>query len=111
MDTETLNSKLYQKMFAEQVAFVQQLKDLPPAEILNHAYEYSIREDILLSLEYNDLSSKQAQALLRMEQPLQAVFNAWENHESHHMEEMWDMVESCADQKARQNKDKNTLAR
>ncbi len=28
----------------------------PPEEILKHTYEYTVREDILMSLENNDLS-------------------------------------------------------
>ena len=42
------------KMFAEQEQFRDWLLSQPPAEILNHAYEYTVREDILMSLEYND---------------------------------------------------------
>lgn len=55
MINEERNTALYQKMFAEQESFRDWLKGQPPEEILNHAYEYTIREDILLSLEYHDL--------------------------------------------------------
>ena len=41
----------------------------PPAEILNHAYEYTVREDILMSLEYHDLEDSQARALLNLTSP------------------------------------------
>ena len=50
MTNEERNTALYQKMFAEQENFRDLLKSQPPEEILNHAYEYTIREDILLSL-------------------------------------------------------------
>ena len=56
MTQAVLNTQLYQKMFAEQEAFRAELMQLPPGEILQKAYEYVCREDILLSLEYNDLS-------------------------------------------------------
>lgn len=59
MTNEEHNTALYQKMFAEQETFRDWLKDQPPEEILNHAYEYTIREDILLSLEYHNLSDAQ----------------------------------------------------
>ena len=104
MDSEALNTALYQKMHAEQIAFVQSLKHLPVAEVLDHAFEYTTCEDILLSLEYNDLSPKQAEALLKMEHPLQAVFEAWENHESSHMSELWNMIEKRADEEIRAGK-------
>ena len=64
MTNEELNTRLYEKMFAEQEQFRDWLLSQPPAEILNHAYEYTMREDILMSLEYNDLEDSQARALL-----------------------------------------------
>ena len=84
-------------MFAEQERYRQHLLTLPPEEILDSAYEYTIREDILLSLEYNDLTNKQCQVLLKSEHPLQDTFNAWEHHESPHMEEVQAVIEAKAD--------------
>ena len=52
MNTETINTQLYEKMFAEQERYRDWLLHQPPEEILNHAYEYAIREDILMALEY-----------------------------------------------------------
>ena len=40
------NTALYEKMAAEQDKFRDWLKTQPPEEILNHAYEYVVREDI-----------------------------------------------------------------
>ena len=40
------NTALYEKMAAEQDKFRDWLKSQPPEEILNHAYEYAVREDI-----------------------------------------------------------------
>lgn len=65
MTQAVLNTQLYQKMFAEQAYFKDLLLTQTPEEVLNHAYEYTCREDILLSLEYNDLSPRQAKALLK----------------------------------------------
>jgi len=62
-DTE-LNSKLYEKMSAEQDRFRAWLMDQPPADILNHAVEYSVREDILMEMEALELPDDQARALL-----------------------------------------------
>ena len=61
MNTETINTQLYEKMFAEQERYRDWLLHQPPEEILNHAYEYAIREDILMALESRDLSFMQAQ--------------------------------------------------
>ena len=45
------NTALYEKMAAEQDKFRDWLKSQPPEEILNHAYEYTVREDILMAME------------------------------------------------------------
>ena len=49
------NTALYEKMAAEQDKFRDWLKSHPPEEILNHAYEYTVREDILMAMEELDL--------------------------------------------------------
>ena len=62
-DTE-LSSKLYEKVSAEQDKFRAWLMDQPPADILNHAVEYAVREDILMEMEALELPDDQARALL-----------------------------------------------
>ena len=59
---------------------------------MNHAYEYIVREDILLSLEYNDLTDAQAEALLSSPAPLADVYKELDYVESSHMEEVWSCV-------------------
>lgn len=97
MTNEERNTALYKKLFAEQEKFRNWLKDQPPEEILNHAYEYTVREDILLSLEYHDLSDAQADALMKSPSPLADVFQDFEKRETDHMETIWDCMESRAD--------------
>lgn len=96
MTNEELNTRLYEKMFAEQEQFRDWLLSQPAAEILNHAYEYTMREDILMSLEYNDLEDSQARALLKSGKPLKQIFERWENKETSHMENVWDTVQEQA---------------
>ena len=93
---EELNTTLYKQMFAEQEQFRDWLLAQPPQEILNHAYEYVMREDILLSLEYNDLTDAQAAALLTSPSPLADVYAEFDKLESSHMEEIWSCIESRA---------------
>ena len=98
MTNEELNTALYQKMFAEQEQFRNWLITQPPNEIIKHCYEYVMREDILLSLEYNDLSDKQAKALLKSPTPLGDVFKKWEGWETGHMRDIWECVECRANE-------------
>ena len=42
MKPNDLNTALYEKMAAEQDKYRDWLKSQPPAEVLNHAYEYAV---------------------------------------------------------------------
>ena len=97
MTNEQWNTTLYKQMFTEQEQFRDWLLAQPPQEILNYAYEYVMREDILLSLEYNDLTDAQAAALLSSSSPLADVYAEFDKLESSHMEEIWSCIESRAD--------------
>ena len=96
MTNEELNTALYKKMFAEQKAYKDWLLSQPAEEILRNAYEFVMREDILLSLEYNDLSDRYATVLLNMDKPLAAVFSKLEHSDSPHMEHVWECVRQRA---------------
>ena len=92
MTNQEWNTTLYKQMFAEQEQFRDWLLTQPPQEILNHAYEYVMREDILLSLEHNGLTDAQAAALLSSPAPLADVYKELDYVESSHMEEVWSCV-------------------
>lgn len=96
MTNKELNTQLYEKMYAEQEKYGEWLLSQPPGEVLNHCYEYTMREDILLSLEYNNLSDKQCKALIISPSPLTDIFKDFENRETGHMEDIWDTIESRA---------------
>ena len=56
MNTNDLNTALYEKMAAEQDKYRDWLKSQSPAEVLNHAYEYTVREDIVMAMEQLELT-------------------------------------------------------
>lgn len=103
MTTEELNTQLYEKMFAEQEKYRQWLLTQPPDEILKHAYEFTIREDILLSLECNELPATQAKALLKSPCPLDDIFKTWDRMETGHMQNIFDAIEARANTVLRQD--------
>ena len=103
MTNEELNAALYKKCFAEQEQYKNWLLQQPPSEILHYAYEYTMREDILLSLEYNDLSDKECIAMLQSPTPIDEVFQELEHQESNHMENVWETIQSRAHARMREN--------
>ena len=92
MTNEELNAALYQKMFAEQEKYRDRLLSMSSEEILHHSYEYTVREDILISMGYNDLTDKQCKALLKSPCPLADVFKDFEKRETDHMENIHDTI-------------------
>ena len=97
MDTNELNKALYEKMAAEQDKYRDWLKSQPPAEVLNHAYEYAVREDIVMAMEELELTDAQAQALLDSPTPLADVYRHFEKVETGYMDVIRESIENRAD--------------
>ena len=94
MNANDLNAALYEKMAAEQDQYRDWLKSQPPEEILHHAYEYSVREDIVMAMEELELTDAQAQALLDSSSPLADVYRYFEKLETAHMDVVRDSIEN-----------------
>lgn len=97
MTNEELNTALYKKLFAEQERYEKWLLTQPPEEILKHSYEFTVRQDILLSLEYHDLTDAQASALLKSSSPLGDIFQEFEERETDYMDTVFDCMVCRAD--------------
>ena len=96
MTNPDLLTKLYQRISTEQVRYRDWLLGQPPADILNHAAEYTVREDIVMEMSALELSDAQARALLKSKTPLADVYKEWNKTETHHMEDLRDVVEARA---------------
>ena len=96
MTNEMMNTQLYQKMYAEQEQYRAWLLTQPPNEILNHTYEYTIRQDILIAMEESRLSAKQAWVLLKSSCPLTDIYEHFRNQEHGYMEQIRSAIETRA---------------
>lgn len=100
------NELLYEKMKAEQDKFREWLLTQEPSEILNHTYEYTMREDIVMCMEELELSQKQAKALYKSPCPLSDVYEEFKDREVEHMDTIRDSIETEADKSIRREKAK-----
>lgn len=91
-------SELYDKMKAEQDKYREWLLSQSPSEILNHTYEYTMREDIVMAMEDLELTPKQAKALLKSPCPLADVFEEFKDRETEHMDTIRDSIETRANE-------------
>ena len=98
MSKKDLNTALYEKMAAEQDKYRDWLKSQPPGEVLSHAYEYTVREDIVMAMEELELTDAQAQALLDSPAPLVDVYRHFEKLETGHMDVIRESIENRADE-------------
>ena len=107
MANPDLLTKLYQRMNAEQEQYRNWLLGQPPGVILDHAAEYTIREDIVMEMEELELTDAQTKALLKSKTPLADVCKAWNKTETHHMDDVRDVIEIHADDVIRTEKEKD----
>lgn len=96
MNQQAINTALYEKLAAEQAKYRDHLVRRPPQEILNHAYEYAVREDILAAAELMDLPQAQAAALLATPSPMEAIYGAWKERESIDLDPLLDCISDQA---------------
>ncbi len=90
-------SALYNKMQQEQNEYRAWLLAQPPEEILNHAYEYSSREDILIAFENASLRPAQLRALLESQAPLADIYKDYRDHDTNALDIMAMCIEDRAD--------------
>ena len=77
---------------------------LPPEKILENAYQYAVREDIVYSLEDHALSDAQLSALLKLDRPLESVWQTFLHNDYDTMSPIRDSVKDRADEELRASK-------
>ena len=97
MDAEKLNQALYEKMSEEQSTYRDWLLTKSPEEILNHAYAYVMREDILMEMEELSLPAPLAAALLESPSPMADVYKDFRDMETGHMDHVRECIEGRAE--------------
>lgn len=95
--TQRVNDALYEKMFGQQEQYCGWLCSLPPPEILDNVYEYLVREDILLLLAGRNLAYAQAKALLKLPDPMAAIFDEYAKQGTTRMDSIKKAIQRCAD--------------
>ena len=113
MSSVSCNEKLYSKMHDEQEAYKSMLLSKQPEEILNHAHEYSVREDILCAMTNNTLPEEQAAAILSLNLTMDDMFEQFSHnsYSSNQMDVVWISVEERGKKaySALMNKAKNLI--
>lgn len=69
-----LYEALCEKVNREQQDYTERLKSLPPEEILNHGYEYSVREDIVFAIVEDYVPLHHIEELLKVEDLVTEIY-------------------------------------
>ena len=109
--TEELNAELYEKVSAEFEEYKNNLLMMSPEQMLEHAYAYAVRSDIVIAIECGSIHARQAQALLKADNTLDEIFSKWEDFEKNHMETIRAAIECKANQISREEYKKELLQR
>ena len=103
MTEKQVHEALYEKMKAEQEDYRDWLLSQPSEEILHHAYEYSVRQDILSIIQGEHLPPITAKALLRAEQPLSSVYTRWSKCDYGIYDDLTKVVQEWANREMRKS--------
>ena len=90
--SDNFNRLLCEKVSQEYDSFIEGLKRMSPDEIIEHSYEKVFKEDILMSLDNNDLPDDRAKALLSLESPLDEIYHEWLDADSSYMDLLLDCI-------------------
>ena len=103
MNESQINLDLYNKMRDEQDEYRHWLLAQTPKEILNHASEYSAREDILATMCEGHLPPMLAKALMGTEHPLACVYAELQNsdYRDRNYGDLIDVIQDCATRELR----------
>ena len=93
---EELKNTLMDKLSREQDKYRDWLKGQPPEEILHHSYEYTVREDILMSMEELTLTEAETRALLLSPSPMAILYDKFSDLETGYMDTIRDSIEDTA---------------
>lgn len=117
MDTDNIRGQLWKKAAKEQSDYIEELKKMTPEQVIERSYETVMREDIFMTIEnecsYSLLSDKQIRALLKLDYPLSACYDAWQKNDVTYMDRIQetiadfakDLAEKDAQQRAKKKRE------
>ena len=89
----TYDEQLYNKIRQQFETYKNWLLQQSPEEILNHTYEYTIKQDILCIFENGEnFSEENAKTLLELPDPLEEIFEEFKKLEYGYMETLEETI-------------------
>lgn len=105
------NTILYDKMKAELDRFIAELKTRTPEQIIELAYELTIKEDLLSVFENTDFTQEEARALNNQKYPLDSLYQEWLSNDLTYMDQLRETVDDKIKSAVKEMKDKQRESR
>ena len=99
------NEQLYEKVKSELDEYTRRLSEQPVSEIMRHADQLCLRQDIVLAMQYYDLPEAHARALLRTKSPLEAICRRFNSRKNNYLAELESCVADCAGKALRKSRE------
>lgn len=100
MDTREVNIILRKKARTELTILRKQLLAQSPQAVLDRAYEYATKSDMVSLINETEFTAKQASALLRRPRLLDSLFKEYGDHSSNSMDVLVSFMTDKADEYA-----------
>lgn len=105
------NKLLYEKMSAEYDRFIEDLKQMPPEQIIEHSYEKVMKEDLLSCFEFTDRSQTEAKALYLLKNPFDDLYQEWLDTDASYMDMLRDSIDERIKSAVKEMKDRQRESR
>lgn len=98
---EQLAQQLYDRASQKLDAYIADLKTQTPDQIIDRAYEVSVKQDMLMVLEEHEFPQHELEELCKLEHPLDVIYNDWLHQDDSRMEELHRTIQDYAVQRLR----------
>lgn len=110
MNAKEANIILRQKVRTELALLHRRLVAQKPQEVLDRAYEFATKSDMVTLINETEFSAEQAKAMLGKPKLLDSLFKEYGNHSSNSMDVLVAFVNDKADEYAAGNQNKASRA-
>lgn len=87
-EIKTLLQQMCDRASKELADYLGEMKTKSPDEIISSAYQIVSKQDILIILEDAKFSSYELEVLMKLDHPLQVLYEEWLSTEDHHMDDL-----------------------
>ena len=105
------NELLYEKVQAEYDAFIEELKQMTPEQVIDKAYQKVIKENMVIAIQDMELTPSEAKALCREKYPLDRMYQEWLDTDVSGMQMLKDSIDDTAKQAVKEMKEKQKESR